>query len=140
VRTLSGHTNIVRSIAFSPCSRFLVSGSLDGTLRFWRVSDGTLQRTYDQETGLEVFTVSFSPDGRLFGYGRGDGTVVLARAPVLPRDGDVNDDGCVDDTDLLQVLFAFGRSGANLPEDLNSDGTVDDSDLLEVLGNFGRGC
>jgi Ca2+-binding EF-hand superfamily protein len=59
---------------------------------------------------------------------------------VLPRDGDVNDDGCVDDTDLLQVLFAFGRSGANLPEDLNSDGTVDDSDLLEVLGNFGRGC
>jgi hypothetical protein len=40
----------------------------------------------------------------------------------------------------LQVLFVFGQSGSNLPEDLNNDGTVNDSDLLEVLSNFGRGC
>ena len=52
----------------------------------------------------------------------------------------MNGDGCVDDTDLLQVLFAFGRSGANLPEDLDNNGTVDGSDLLEVLFYFGRGC
>jgi hypothetical protein len=52
--------------------------------------------------------------------------------------GDVNNDGCVNDTDLLQVLFAFGQSGADLPEDLNGDGAVNDSDLLIVLFNFGR--
>jgi len=54
--------------------------------------------------------------------------------------GDVNGDGCVDDIDLLAVLFAFGCSGGCGPEDLTGDGMVDDSDLLEVLFNFGSGC
>jgi hypothetical protein len=54
--------------------------------------------------------------------------------------GDVNLDGCVDDADLLQVLFAFGRTGAGLPEDINCDQVVDDADLLQVLFSFGSGC
>ncbi len=54
--------------------------------------------------------------------------------------GDVNGDGCVDDADLLAVLFAFGQSGSGLPEDVNGDGVVDDADLLTVLFNFGQGC
>ncbi|MFQ3610353.1 MAG: hypothetical protein SNJ72_02565 [Fimbriimonadales bacterium] len=53
-------------------------------------------------------------------------------------EGDVNGDGCVDDADLLAVLFAFGGSGG--PEDVNSDGVVDDADLLIVLFGFGTGC
>ncbi|MEJ5296323.1 MAG: lectin-like protein [Fimbriimonadales bacterium] len=54
--------------------------------------------------------------------------------------GDVDQNGCVDDADLLAVLFAFGQSGSSLPEDVNCDGTVDDADLLTVLFNFGSGC
>jgi hypothetical protein len=54
--------------------------------------------------------------------------------------GDVNLDGCVDDADLLLVLFAFGRTGAGLPEDINCDQVVDDADLLQVLFSFGSGC
>ena len=54
--------------------------------------------------------------------------------------GDVDCNGCVDDADLLAVLFAFGNTGTNLPEDLNGDGTVDDADLLTVLFAFGSGC
>jgi len=54
--------------------------------------------------------------------------------------GDVNMDGCVDDADLLAVLFAFGSTGAFLAEDTNGDGTVDDADLLTVLFAFGEGC
>ncbi len=53
--------------------------------------------------------------------------------------GDVNGDGCVDDADLLAVLFAFGSVGPR-PEDLNCDGIVDDADLLLVLFAFGSGC
>lgn len=53
--------------------------------------------------------------------------------------GDVNCNGCVDDSDLLAVLFRFGQTGV-FPEDLNGDNTVDDSDLLIVLFNFGTGC
>jgi hypothetical protein len=53
-------------------------------------------------------------------------------------EGDVNCDRCVDDADLLQVLFNFGGSDPN--SDINGDGVVDDADLLTVLFNFGSGC
>jgi hypothetical protein len=52
---------------------------------------------------------------------------------------DVDGNGCVDDSDLLAVLFAFGSTGSN-PADINCDGVVDDSDLLSVLFAFGAGC
>lgn len=54
--------------------------------------------------------------------------------------GDVDGNNCVDDADLLRVLFAFGQNGSSLPEDLNLDGRVDDADLLTVLFYFGQGC
>jgi len=54
--------------------------------------------------------------------------------------GNVNANCCVDDADLLQVLFDFGNTGTGRPTDLNCDGIVDDADLLIVLFNFGQGC
>ncbi len=57
----------------------------------------------------------------------------------VPTNGDVDANGCVDDADLLAVLFAFGQTGAR-PEDVNCDSVVDDADLLIVLFNFGSGC
>jgi len=53
-------------------------------------------------------------------------------------EGDVNGDGCVDDADLLIVLFNFGNAGGQ--GDVNNDNIVDDADLLIVLFNFGSGC
>ncbi|MDW8052092.1 MAG: hypothetical protein RMJ83_06385 [Armatimonadota bacterium] len=44
----------------------------------------------------------------------------------------------MNNADLLMVLFAFGNSGNELPEDANGDGVVNNSDLLIVLFNFGR--
>lgn len=55
------------------------------------------------------------------------------------RIGDTNLDGCVNDVDLLNVLFNFGESGPSF-YDLNYNGLVDDDDLLLVLFNFGNGC
>jgi hypothetical protein len=57
--------------------------------------------------------------------------------PAGPE-GDVNGDGCVDDADLLVVLFNFGNAGGQ--GDVNNDNIVDDADLLVVLFNFGAGC
>ena len=52
---------------------------------------------------------------------------------------DVDGNGCVDDADLLTVLFAFGSQ--NAPDaDINQNGVVDDTDLLLVLFYFGVGC
>jgi len=60
---------------------------------------------------------------------------------IVPRcethNGDVNLDGCVDDADLLSVLFLFGATERGIREDVNCDGVVDDADLLIVLFNFG---
>ncbi len=63
--------------------------------------------------------------------------VAVQPCPAGPE-GDVNGDGCVDDADLLIVLFNFGNAGGE--GDVNSDNIVDDADLLIVLFNFGNGC
>ncbi len=60
-------------------------------------------------------------------------------APCILTNGDIDGSGCVDDADLLTVLFNFGAVGENLA-DVNCDGRVDDADLLMVLFNFGAGC
>ncbi len=72
----------------------------------------------------------------LKGYPSGRQPTALGFVPARP--GDADDNGCVDDADLLTVLFSFG--GADAQADLNRDGVVDDADLLEVLFNFGSGC
>lgn len=57
------------------------------------------------------------------------------------HNGDVDGNGCVNDNDLLLVLFNFGASGGGLGRvDINCDGSVNDNDLLIVLFNFGAGC
>jgi outer membrane protein assembly factor BamB len=84
---------------------------------------------------------SVGPDGTLYvasARDNADNQILFALMPV--QEGDVDTNGCVDDADLLRVLFAFGQSGTGLPEDLNGDSTVDDADLLLVLFNFGGGC
>lgn len=57
---------------------------------------------------------------------------------IVYVEGDANLNGCVDDSDLLAVLFAFGSDDPDA--DINADGVVDDADLLMVLFNFGSGC
>jgi probable HAF family extracellular repeat protein len=92
---------------------------------------------------------AISPDGRYIvgaGYNAATGrpweAFLLDTQPsCTAHNGDVDANGCVDDADLLAVLFAFGNTGSNLGRvDVNCDGTVDDADLLQVLFNFGSGC
>jgi len=59
-----------------------------------------------------------------------------------PTGGDTSGEGCVDDTDILNILLAFGWIGnpGENASDVNCDGAVDDGDLLDALINFGTGC
>jgi hypothetical protein len=77
---------------------------------------------------------TYSPNGTL----RYDLIEILGEEASSGPEGDVNGDGCVDDADLLIVLFNFGNAGGQ--GDVNNDGIVDDADLLIVLFNFGAGC
>jgi probable HAF family extracellular repeat protein len=89
---------------------------------------------------------AISPDGRyIAGYGWNAATnrteAFLLDTRCTAHNGDVDRNGCVDDADLLAILFAFGSAGSNLGRvDVNCDRTVDDADLLQVLFNFGSGC
>jgi WD40 repeat protein len=72
VRTLRGHTDGVRSVAFSPDSRLLASGSWDNTVILWDVETRTLRGHT-----APVWSVAFSPDGRLLASGSLDNTIKL---------------------------------------------------------------
>ena len=50
--------------------------------------------------------------------------------------GDLNDDGVVDVTDLLDVIAEWGALKS--PADINFDGVVDVTDLLIVVANWGK--
>jgi hypothetical protein len=77
VRTLSGHTNWVTSVAFSPDGRLLASGSDDKTIKLWDVATGSEVRTLTGHTDQCQWSVAFSPDGRLLASGSLDKTIKL---------------------------------------------------------------
>lgn len=88
--------------------------------------------------------VAISPNARyIVGQGfnsrtnRVEAYLIDMELPPPPR-GDVNGDGCVNDVDLLLVLFHFGSN--DWDADLNGSRWVDDQDLLLVLFTFGDGC
>ncbi|MCS7190187.1 MAG: M1 family aminopeptidase [Fimbriimonadales bacterium] len=132
-------------------------GATQGAINFSFTYDANARRvrlTLPEPLKPDAYTVRIAPsvtatnsglalDGEYLGLlPTGDG--VPGGEAVLPlrllaSNGDVNGDGCVDDADLLAVLFAFGQSGARA-EDVNGDDFVDDADLLLVLFHFGAGC
>ncbi len=76
LRTFSGHTSSVTSVAFSPDGQYVLTGSADGTARLWDASSGESLRTFTGHTAW-VSSVAFSPDGRYVLTGSKDGTARL---------------------------------------------------------------
>ncbi|MYB00001.1 hypothetical protein F4X90_10045, partial [Candidatus Poribacteria bacterium] len=76
IRTLTGHTDAVYSVSFSPDGQTLASGSGDNTIRLWDVNIGNLVRTFTGHTDA-VWSVAFSPDSGTLSSGSSDGTILL---------------------------------------------------------------
>ena len=66
----------VNSLSFSPDSKLLASGSMDGTVRLWDVADGSDLMSLKGHSG-PVWTVQFSPDGSFLASGGEDNIVRL---------------------------------------------------------------
>jgi len=58
-----GHSLTVFSAVFSPDSRFVLTGSEDGTAKLWEAGTGEEIRTFSGHSPC-AFSVAFSPDGR----------------------------------------------------------------------------
>ena len=75
--SLTGHTDSVNSVAFSPDGKTLATGSDDKTVRLWDVATRqTVGSPLTGHTGA-VNSVAFSPDGKTLASGSDDGTVRL---------------------------------------------------------------
>lgn len=87
------------------------------------------------DPATECFAYNFNvcprPQGAMMAF--------WAAPPSCTPSPDLDGNGCVDDADLLTVLFNFGSDGSG-GGDANCDGIVDDADLLDVLFAFGTGC
>lgn len=131
-------SSVVTCFDFAPDSRaFAITDNID-TTRLKAFPNHFIEWRAPIITGYTSrMSVRFSPNGRYLAatYGRATGTQLALYRNPLWTPGDVNGDGCVDDGDLLSVLFAFGTDHGL--SDLSENGIVDDADLLEVLFNFG---
>ena len=74
--TLTGHTDWVTSVAFSPNGLTVASGSVDETVRLWDAVTGAHKATLTGHTGW-VTSVAFSPNGLTVASGSEDETVRL---------------------------------------------------------------
>jgi eukaryotic-like serine/threonine-protein kinase len=76
IRTLTGHTEGVLGVAFSPYGTLLATSSWDGTARLWDVTTGQTICTLTGHTE-DVQAVAFSPDGTLLATTSRDKTARL---------------------------------------------------------------
>jgi WD40 repeat protein len=76
VAVLSGHTDWVRSIAFSPDGTSLASGGDDKTLKLWDIQTGGVIKTFCGHTN-RIYSVSISSDSTTIASGSSNGTIWL---------------------------------------------------------------
>jgi WD40 repeat protein len=76
VAVLSGHTNVVKTLAFSSDGMLLVSGSNDKTLKLWDIQTGIIAKTLCGHTHW-VLSISISADCTTIASGSHDKTIRL---------------------------------------------------------------
>jgi len=63
VHTLTGHSNVIQSVAISADSAILASGSSDKTIKVWDLGTGELRHTLTGHSSC-IFSLAISPDGQ----------------------------------------------------------------------------
>ena len=72
MKTLIGHSNHIKSVAYSPDGKTLASGSHDTTVRLWDTTTGEHKKTLigRSDTGVNwIKSVAYSPDGKTLASG-----------------------------------------------------------------------
>ena len=114
LRILTGHTDDVMSVAFSPDGETLVSASWDGTIRLWNPRNGKLKRTLTEHAS-GISSVAFSPDGETLASGKcrsgRSGCGILQHGTLKEPS---------QDTQMLLMSWHFLRTGLCLPAEVGT--------------------
>jgi WD40 repeat protein len=135
--TLTGHSNYVNCIAYSPDGSMLASGSSDHRVKLWNTSTGDLLANCAGHSAA-VISVAFSPNGKFFASGGDDSLVRLWDAHTYQIILTItNPSPCLAFSDSLLAIgiggnqygvdggtvqlwnYATGQMVANLPESGN---------------------
>lgn len=73
--TLQGDLYI-RSVCFSPCSKFLATGAEDRQIRIWDLEEQKVKKVLTGHK-QEIYSLAYSQDGKMLASGSGDKTVRL---------------------------------------------------------------
>ena len=107
IAALTGHTDAVGSVAFSPDGKTVASGGADGTLRLWDVATRRQIGTPLTGTGYTnvVSSVAFSPDGKMLASSGDNGTLRLWDVATRRQIGDP-----LSETGYTNVVSSVGFS------------------------------
>ena len=76
LRTFTGHSSYVNSVAWSPDGSRVASGSDDNTIKIWDVATGFLVQNFTGHS-QDVTSVAWSPDGSRVASGSSDSTIKI---------------------------------------------------------------
>ena len=76
INLLTGHTSVIRSVAFNPDGSTLAGGGWDGTIHLWNATTGQHLNTLTGHRSA-VRSVAFNPDGSTLASGSQGGTIRL---------------------------------------------------------------
>ncbi|MDA1054932.1 MAG: hypothetical protein O3C40_31295 [Planctomycetota bacterium] len=75
VRRFKGHTNVIRAVVFTPDGRHIISGSSEGTIRFWNVESG--KHVHTIQAHRPVMSLAISGDGKTLASGMANEVVKI---------------------------------------------------------------
>jgi hypothetical protein len=127
VHTLTGHVEMIKSVAISPDRKIIASGSLDQTIKLWDVNTGKLLETLTEHSSA-VTCVTFSQDGKTLvsSSANPDGTIKLWNVDT----GNLQASLKSDDWIVVSVWsIALSPDGETLVSGHHADNTVKIWDL-----------